>query len=131
MNRANRMQNICQTAHTFTVFSSLAYPYNRNTSNSNTIPILTFTKTLTRMLVLNGYLTLRHETNQSIKMIIGCHRPRDRRLGSACEKCNSVASTGAGPGPLLLLLLRSPALSPTQTSPAPAWPPSATHSKSG
>ena len=109
---------------------SLAYPYNRNTSNSNTIPVHTFTKTLTRMLVLNGYLTLRHETNQSIKMIIGYHWPRDRRLGWACEKCSSVASTGAGPGPLLLLL-RSPALSPTQTSPAPAWPPSATHSKSG
>ena len=78
-----------------------AYPYNRKTSNSNTIPVHTFTKTLPRMLVvLKGYLTLRHETNQSIKMIIGYHRPRDRRLGSACEKCSSVASTGAGPGPL-------------------------------
>ena len=81
MNRANRMQNICQTAHTFTVYSSLAYPYNRNTSNSNTIPILTFTKTLTRMLVLNGYLTLRHETNQSIKMIIGCHPATGQKAG--------------------------------------------------
>ena len=75
----------------------MEYPYKRKMSNSNTIPVVhTFTKTLPRMLVLKGYLTLRHETNQSIKMIIGCHRPRDRRLGSACEKCSSVASTCAG-----------------------------------
>ena len=83
MNRANRMQNICQTAHTFTVFKR---PY-VTVWHILTISIrLTLTQcqySYYRMLVLKGYLTLRHETSQSIIMtpLIGCHPATGQNAG--------------------------------------------------